>query len=87
MVLENRAPYPVERTLLTSGMTLGGVDSIHHGYSLVKTPEMEVVYQPPRGVDVLAGVTVGRDSDERAIQPPWLSPVVNRCLSTGVAES
>ncbi len=48
MVLENRAPYPVERTLLTSGMTLGGVDSIHNGYSLVKTPEMEVVYQPPK---------------------------------------
>ncbi len=48
MVLENRAPYPVERTLLTSGMTLAAVDSIHNGYSLVKTPEMEVVYQPPK---------------------------------------
>jgi hypothetical protein len=45
MVLENRAPYPVERTLLTSGMTLAAVDSIHNGYTAVKTPEMQVVYK------------------------------------------
>ena len=47
LVLENRAPYPVERTLLTSGMTLAAVDSIHEGYKPVATPEMEVVYQAP----------------------------------------
>jgi hypothetical protein len=47
LVLDNRAPYPVERTLLTSGMTLAAVDSIHQGYVLVKTPEMTVVYQAP----------------------------------------
>jgi hypothetical protein len=46
-VLENRAPYPVERTLLTSGMTLAAVDSIHRGYVPVDTPEMKVVYQGP----------------------------------------
>jgi hypothetical protein len=46
-VLEGRAPYPVERTLLTSGMTLAAVDSIHRGDMLVETPEMEVVYQGP----------------------------------------
>ena len=40
-------PIPSSGRLLTSGMTLAGVDSIHNGYSLVKTPEMEVVYQPP----------------------------------------
>ncbi len=48
MVLENRAPYPVERTLLTSGMTLAAVDSIHNGYKQVDTPEMQVVYQSPQ---------------------------------------
>jgi hypothetical protein len=48
MVLENRAPYPVERTLLTSGMTLAAVDSIHNGYTLVDTPEMEVIYEGPK---------------------------------------
>jgi hypothetical protein len=48
MVLENRAPYPVERTLLTSGMTLAAVDSIHNGYTPVETPEMAVVYRSPK---------------------------------------
>lgn len=45
LVLDNRAPYPVERTLLTSGMTLAAVDSIHQGYVPVATPEMAVAYQ------------------------------------------
>jgi len=45
MVLENRAPYPVERTLLTSGMVIGGVDSLHQGQSLIQTPDMAVQYQ------------------------------------------
>jgi hypothetical protein len=48
LVLENRAPYPVERTLLTSGMTLAAVDSIHQGDVLVETPEMKVAYQGPK---------------------------------------
>lgn len=48
MVLDNRAPYPVERTLLTSGMTLAAVDSIFQGYKPVETPEMEVVYKAPK---------------------------------------
>ncbi len=47
LVLENRAPYPVERTLLTSGMTLAAVDSIHNGYTEIKTPEMAVKYSGP----------------------------------------
>jgi hypothetical protein len=48
MILENRAPYPVERTWLTSGMVIGGVESLHRGEVLVPTPEMEVRYQGPR---------------------------------------
>ena len=48
MVLENRAPYPVERTLLTSGMTLAAVGSIHNGYTPVNTPEMAVSYSAPK---------------------------------------
>jgi hypothetical protein len=48
MVLENRAPYRVERTLLTSGMTLAAVDSIHRGDTVVETPEMKVVYEGPQ---------------------------------------
>jgi hypothetical protein len=48
LVLENRAPYPVERTLLTSGMTLAAVDSLHLGQKVVETPEMKVEYEGPR---------------------------------------
>lgn len=43
MVMENRQPYPLERTLLTSGMTLAGVESFHRG-AAVETPEMAVRY-------------------------------------------
>lgn len=45
LVLEGTSPYPVERTLLTSGMVIGGVDSLYQNESLVQTPEMEVRYQ------------------------------------------
>ncbi len=44
MVVERRQPYPVERTLLTSGMTLAGVESFHRG-AAVETPEMAVRYK------------------------------------------
>jgi hypothetical protein len=44
MVVENRQPYPIERTLLTSGMTLAGVESLHRG-TAVETPEMAVRYK------------------------------------------
>jgi hypothetical protein len=47
LILEQRAPYPVERTLLTSGMVIGGVESLHRGQVLVPTPEMAVRYQGP----------------------------------------
>lgn len=48
LVVDQRAPYPVERTLLTSGMVIGGVESLVRGQVLVPTPEMEVRYQGPR---------------------------------------
>lgn len=48
MVIENRAPYPVERTLLTSGMTLAAVESLHRGQIPVETPEMAVRYEAPK---------------------------------------
>ena len=49
MVMTGNEPYPVERTLLTSGMTLAGVESLHRGQVKVDTPEMQVAYQPLRG--------------------------------------
>ena len=45
MVLENKTPYPVERTLLTSGMTMAGVESLFRKGEKVETPQMEVRYQ------------------------------------------
>ena len=48
MIVENRAPYPVERTLLTSGMTLAAVESLFRGEIPVQTPEMEVRYSAPK---------------------------------------
>ncbi|MCA9074703.1 MAG: hypothetical protein KDA93_06705 [Planctomycetaceae bacterium] len=48
LVNEDRAPYPVERTLLTSGMVIGGVDSLHAGQVKIDTPEMGVKYMGPR---------------------------------------
>lgn len=48
MIVENRAPYPVERTLLTSGMTLAGVESLHRGGQPVETSEMAVRYTAPK---------------------------------------
>lgn len=48
LVLQRKAAYPVERTLLTSGMVIGGVDSLFAGEKLMPTPDMEVAYQGPQ---------------------------------------
>ena len=45
VVITGKTPYPVERTLLTSGMTLAAVESLHRGQVLVETPEMKVRYE------------------------------------------
>jgi hypothetical protein len=44
LVLEGKTPYPVERTLLTSGMVIGGVESLAAGGTKFDTPQMQVVY-------------------------------------------
>ena len=48
MVLTGETTYPIDRTLLTAGMVIGGVDSIAAGNTRVETPQMEVRYQGPR---------------------------------------
>jgi len=45
-ILQGAATYPVERTLLTSGMTLFAVESLHWGEVLLPTPELKVAYEP-----------------------------------------
>lgn len=46
LFLTGREPYPVERTLLTSGLTEAGVDSLHQGEIRLETPHLNVAYQP-----------------------------------------
>jgi hypothetical protein len=45
MILHNRAPYPVERTLLTSGMTLFAMESLFRHQEQLNTPELAVRYR------------------------------------------
>ncbi|MEZ4861564.1 MAG: hypothetical protein R3C14_09665 [Caldilineaceae bacterium] len=45
MFLTGQAPYPVERTLLTTGLVEAGVDSLHQGQVRLETPHLNVCYQ------------------------------------------
>jgi hypothetical protein len=47
MLSENAAPYPVERTLLTSGMVIFAVESLYRGQVRLETPELNVAYRAP----------------------------------------
>lgn len=47
MILSGETPYPIERTLLTSGMTLFGIESLYQGEKLLSTPELKVAYEAP----------------------------------------
>lgn len=47
LVLRGKAAYPVERTLLCSGMVIAGVHSLHHGREIA-TPDMHVRYKAPK---------------------------------------
>ena len=46
-MIQGKAPYPVERTLLTSGMVIAGVDSLHAGERPIDTPHLQVTYRGP----------------------------------------
>jgi len=47
-ILQQMATYPIERTLLTSGMTLFCVESLYRGQMRLLTPELKVEYQPSK---------------------------------------
>jgi hypothetical protein len=49
MFLSGKPAYPVERTLLTSGLVIAGVDSLHQGQTRLETPHLKVEYQPTAG--------------------------------------
>jgi hypothetical protein len=46
MFLTGKEPYPVERTLLTSGLVEAGVESLFQEQKRIETPHLAVAYQP-----------------------------------------
>src|ERR1051326_2090125 len=48
MFLTGKATYPVERTLLTTGLTAAGVESLYRGQSRYETPHLAISYQPTK---------------------------------------
>jgi hypothetical protein len=48
MITTGKAPYPVERTLITCGILDRCLDSKVQGNRRLPTPELRVSYQPPQ---------------------------------------
>ncbi|HEY1342675.1 MAG TPA: hypothetical protein VGF59_34470 [Bryobacteraceae bacterium] len=48
MFLTGKAPYPVERTLLTTGLTAAGVESLFRGQTRFETPHLAIKYAAPK---------------------------------------
>jgi hypothetical protein len=48
MFLTGRATYPVERTLLTTGLTAAGVESLYRKQVRYETPHLRIGYQPAK---------------------------------------
>jgi hypothetical protein len=49
MFLTGKPTYPLERTLLTTGLTAAGVDSLHAGQKRLETPHLaKIAYPAPR---------------------------------------
>ena len=45
MMTTGKASYPIERTLLTTGMLAAGVESKSAGHKRIETPELDVTYR------------------------------------------
>lgn len=48
MFITGRAPYPIERTLLTTGLVAAGVQSLGTGERRLETPHLNIRYRAPR---------------------------------------
>ena len=48
LFLTGKSPYPVERTLLTTGMTAAGIESLHQEQRRLETPHLDIRYKPTR---------------------------------------
>ena len=43
-----KSPYPIERTLLTTGLTAAGVESLYRDQTRMETPQLAIRYEPSR---------------------------------------
>jgi len=48
MFVTGKAPYPIERTLLTTGLVAAGMQSLAEGQKRIETPHLAVRYRAPR---------------------------------------
>jgi hypothetical protein len=49
MFLTRKPSYPIERTLLSTGILAAAIDSLSEGQKRIETPHLqEVAYQAPR---------------------------------------
>ena len=48
MFLTGKTPYPIERTLLTTGLTDFAIESLYRDQSRLDTPQLGIRYEPPR---------------------------------------
>jgi hypothetical protein len=48
MIVTGKAPYPVERTLLVSGLLESALDSRFQGQRRLRTRHLDVTYRAPR---------------------------------------
>ena len=48
MYLSGKPTYPVERTLLTTGLTAAGVESLYRKDEKIETPHLAISYQPTK---------------------------------------
>jgi hypothetical protein len=67
MMLTGKSPYPIERTLLTTGVLDAAMHSRWKGHVPLKTPDLDVTYTPPEKV---ADTGLGHEPPER-LEPYW----------------
>ena len=48
MFVTGKAPYPIERTLLTTGLVAAGLQSLAEGQKRIETPHLAVRYRSRR---------------------------------------